>query len=142
MMKIIEHNNLIAMVDEEALVNKADSLIAFEYDRYVALGDKNNNCFSREEFDLNVENFKDIVRNTCKEENVKNIIDNFKKKKNGTFSKNKKHVVAYYNNTVYVQNWSDTWYTYELRFIPSNDTTLVLEIVEVTTSAGKNAPFI
>lgn len=116
--------------DKELLVAQARSLRTFEEDTFTGFEDHwDEPKLTKEEFEANVEDFVAEIERVCTEEYAKIIVDYMPKKKNGTFYKGRKRVITYYGNTIFFQEWHNTWGTYELRFSAVSDLVVELQIV-------------
>lgn len=116
--------------DVDSLVEKAKTLETFEPNTYCEFEGDADEPLTEEEFDENVEHFINRIKRACKEDNIISVVNSMPKKKNGTFYKGRKDVVAYYGNTIFFTEWHNTWATYELRFSAVSDLVLELQIVK------------
>lgn len=115
--------------DKDYLVAKAKTLEMFEEGVFTGFEEDEETPLTKEEFEENVEDFVSVIESVCTEEYAKKIVHRMPKKKNGTFYKGRKDVVAYYGNTHFFTEWHNTWGTYELRFSSVSDLVVELQIV-------------
>ena len=139
MEKIVNYNGIDfkVIVNKEDLIKQAKELEEFEADTFTGFEvhwDKPK--LTKEQFDKNVENFCKSIEDACTNSYIEKVVEKFVKKKNGTFKKNRKYVVDYYENTRFFQEWHNTWGTYELRFSAVEDKILVLQIVAYNHTPG------
>ena len=116
--------------DKDYLVSKAKSLEKFEEGVFTGFEESEEISLTKEEFERNVEDFISEIESVCNEGFAEKIVSIMPKKKNGTFYKGRKYVVAYYGNTHFFTEWHNTWGTYELRFSAVSDLVVELQIVK------------
>lgn len=117
------------VADVDSLIAKAKSLETFEPDTFCEFEGDPEETLTEKEFNENVDFFINQIKEACKEDYIVEIVNSMPKKKNGTFYKGRKHIVEYYNNTIFFTEWHNTWATYELRFSAVSDLVLELQIV-------------
>lgn len=80
---------------------------------------------TEEEYINNINTFLDDFRKSIS--NLNEIIDNFPKKKNGTFNRRNVVELASCNNCEYICEWHNTWIYRVVKVIAVDDTTLRIE---------------
>lgn len=130
---------LTAIADEKELLRQFNNwfLSKFEEETYSVFESTIpdvDGYLTEEEFKENVDEFISDIKKACTKESLEGAVRVFKKKKNGTFYRNRKLVESSYNNSIYFSEWHNSWKSLELRFSPINDYTLELNIVEVVST--------
>lgn len=125
-------NTFTIIADEEALLKQVDGFDPFEEDTFTQIFVHwDEPKVTEEQFNKNKQDFIDAIKKSCTEEAMEKAFKYMPKKKNGTFCKNRKNVIMEYGNSIFFQEWHNTWRSYELRFSATNDTTLVLNIADL-----------
>lgn len=118
--------NLTINIDKLDIENQINALINdFEPDLYSNYGESpefGDKCLTKEEYISNVEKFLTDFRQSIS--NLQDIIDNFPKKKNGTFNRRNVVELATCNNCQYICEWHNTWIYYVIKVNASDDHTL------------------
>lgn len=108
-----------------------DLLNEFEPDRYNRYGESpefGDKCLTEEEYKANVESFLEDFRKAT--DNLQRIIDNFPKKKNGTFNRRNVVELASCDNCQYICEWHNTWIYYTVKVNAFDDYTLKVSFYE------------
>lgn len=118
--------NLTINIDKLDIENQINALInEFEPDRYNKYGESpefGDKYLNEDEYKANVESFLEDFRKATN--NLQRIIDNFPKKKNGTFNRRNVVELASCDNCQYICEWHNTWIYYVVKVSARNDYTL------------------
>lgn len=97
------------------------------YGKSLEFGDK---ALNEEEYNINIKTFLKEFREVT--QNLNKIIDDFPKKKNGTFNRKNVEYLACCNNCIAIHEWHNTWIYYVIKVKARNDTTLDVTFEEIT----------
>lgn len=118
--------NLKIVIDAEDIEKNILSLKEkFEENLYSNYGESEefgNEYLTKEEYHKNVDKFLKDFRNSIVD--VNEIVENFPKKKDGTFNKRNVRELARCNNCIAIQDWNNTWIYEIVKVYAENDTTL------------------
>lgn len=103
----------------------------FEEGRYVAYGESqefDDKTLTVHEYNNNVDAFLSDFRRSIV--NIDSIIENFPKKKNGTFNRRNIKELASCNNCIAIHEWHNTWIYQAVKVYALDDTTLKVVLYE------------
>lgn len=124
--------NLKIIMDKESIERNILSLKeVFEENLYVKYGESaefGDDYLTKEEYNKNVDEFLKDFRNSVVD--VNKIIENFPKKKDGTFNKRNVRELASCNNCIAIHEWHNTWIYKVVKVYAENDTTLRVILYE------------
>jgi hypothetical protein len=111
----------IEKIESDILVlkDKAEEGVYVNYGESQEFGDA---TLTVEEYNKNVDEFLEDFRNAVKDLNK--IIENFPKKKNGTFNGRNVRELASCNNCIAIHEWHNTWIYKIVKVYADDDTTL------------------
>ncbi len=96
------------------------------YNRYGESPEWDNDTFTKEEYEANVDEFLNDFNKSV--ENLSSIIDNFPKKKNGTFNRKNIMILAECKNCVAIHEWHNIWIYYVVKVTAIDDHTLYVSL--------------
>lgn len=124
--------NLKIIMDKESIKKNILSLKeVFKENLYVKYGESaefGDDYLTKEEYNKNVDEFLKDFRNSVVD--VNKIIENFPKKKDGTFNKRNVRELASCNNCIAIHEWHNTWIYKVVKVYAENDTTLRVILYE------------
>lgn len=91
---------------------------------------------SKEEFNDNVNKFMEDFLSYTTEDELKNIILSFPRKKNGTFNRRNVTELTSCGNCIVIHEWHNTWIYYVIKVVAWNDTTLKVELFKKADTPG------
>ena len=103
-----------------------------EFRPYYAVFD--DPALTKEEYNANIDDAIIQMELMLDEDFLIKEIERCKKKKNGTLHLNRIGSSFMINNTIFFQEWHNSWSYYELRFKPLSDTTIGFSIVQSTST--------
>lgn len=120
------------IVDVEGIEKEILSLKdKFEEERYVTYGESQefgDKTLTIDEYNNNIDVFLNDFKSSIT--NIDRIIENFPKKKNGTFNKRNVRELASCNNCVAIHEWHNTWIYQVVKVYAFDDTTLKVVLYE------------
>lgn len=108
-----------------SLKDKAEEGLYVNYGESQEFGDK---ALTIEEYKNNVDIFLNDFRKSVV--NIERIIEEFPKKKNGTFNKRNIRELASCNNCIAIHEWHNTWIYKAVKVYAFDDTTLKVILYE------------
>lgn len=109
------------------LKTEYEDFLYVPYGKSLEFGDK---ALNEEEYNENIETFLNEFREAAK--NPNKIIDDFPKKKNGTFNRKNVVYLAECKNCVAIHEWHNTWIYYAVKVKARNDTILDVTFEKIT----------
>lgn len=123
---------LTIKINKDSIENEIRGLLyKFEPDRYSRYGESpefGDKCLTEEEYRSNVQSFLEDFRKATSD--LQSIIDNFPKKKNGTFNRRNVVELASCNNCQYICEWHNTWIYYVVKVNAFDDHALTVSFYE------------
>lgn len=110
----------------------------YEDERYVwygtspEFGDEDFKYVTKEEFNRNIDKFKEETLSIINEMYLKGLVETFPRKKNGTFNRRNVRELAECSNCEAIHEWHNTWIYYILHLGALDDTRLLLTLVKKT----------
>lgn len=126
-------------VFEDDIIAKIEELKSeYEENEFVTYGtspeflDNNFKYITAEEYTANVDKFLSAFKSYLNEDFLKSMIEQFPKKKNGSF--NRKNVVELTscNNCIVIHEWHNTWIYYVIKVSAFRDYALSMTLFEKT----------
>ena len=138
--KITEGKKEFKIVVDEDSISKAilNMKEDFEEDQYVwygtspEFGEEDFKYITKEEFDKNVNKFVNKFMSYITEIGLTRIINNFPRKKNGSFNRRNIKEIASCDNCIVIHEWHNTWIYYVVKVVSWDDYTLRVELYKKT----------
>ena len=111
----------------------------YDEDRYVKYGDsleQGDSALTKEEYEANAKNFIEEIKALNNEQKLRNIIERWPRKKNGTFNRKNVEYLVTSGNTYYICEWHNTWIYATVKAVAVDDTTLRIEFFQKTDTPG------
>lgn len=127
------------VADIDSIIGSINNMKAdYEDEQYVwygtspEFGEGNFKYINEQEFNNNVNKFMEEFLSYITEEELKNIIATFPRKKNGTFNRRNVRELASCENCIVIHEWHNTWIYYVIKVAAWDDTTLKVELFKKT----------
>lgn len=98
--------------------------------------DEDDGCLSKEVYEENLDDMLQMFEVISSEDSLISLIEMAKKKKDGSFHKNRVTYIYQCESSVYITNWHNIWIYHALKVSPIDDYTLLLECLKITDTPG------
>lgn len=126
-----DKDEILAQIENERTKFEKDY-----YQSYYTIGHETG-YLTKEEYNNNLDEMIFILQQiTMTDEKMLSFVVNAKKKKNGTFYKNRVVFRQGCDNTIFITDWHNTWIYNALSVSPQSDTILKISYIKITDTPG------